>query len=127
MRNPKMVLLISLMGCIAAAQAAEQAPSAPPKCTAPAYKTYVLPEYPRQPVWSGMPQSGTVYLTLHVNDDGTVGVVTLDPTKRTAAHADLQHAAMAAAKKWTFSPPVCDGKPTAFVINVAVPVRPGDN
>lgn len=110
----------------ATVRAEEQSALTPVKCTAPAYKTYVLPEYPQQPVWRGVPQGSTVYLILHVNSGGTVGDVTLDPKKRTTAHADVQHAAMAAAKKWTFNPPVCDGKPTAFVINVAIPMRPGD-
>lgn len=126
MQNKELFAFFILSRIASLACGAEPASPVLANCTAPAYKTYVLPEYPQQPVWQGVPQGGSVYLTLHVNADGTVGDVTLDPTKKTTAHADLQYAAMAAAKKWTFNAPVCDGKPAGFAINVAVSLRPGD-
>ncbi len=81
--------------------------------------TYSLnPDYPKAARKSG--KEGTVVVWLIVGSDGlphNVKVVR-------SLSADLDDAAVDAAKKWRFAPATKDGKPVSVQINIEIPFKP---
>jgi len=81
------------------------------------YKDRNPPAYPAQAIKKG--QQGTVILDVAVNATGDVTGVQVDQ-RGTDAPAELQTAAIAAARQWKFTPGRKDGKPVGGMIQVPV-------
>jgi TonB family protein len=72
------------------------------------------------PTLSPRARVGSIVLELWIDEKGTVAdVKVLVPRFK-----DLTDAAVAAAKKWKFSPATVHGNPIPTIIDVTVPVRP---
>jgi TonB family protein len=72
------------------------------------------PEYPEQAKREGI--EGTVKLTITVNEEGLVYEVKADPGNNPI----LEKAAIAAVKKWKYSPILLNGMPTPVIAMVTV-------
>jgi TonB family protein len=81
------------------------------------YKDRNPPRYPAQAIKKG--QQGTVILDVAVNATGDVTGVQVDQ-RGTDASAELQTAAIAAARQWKFTPGRRNGKPVGGMIQVPV-------
>ena len=76
------------------------------------------PEYPASAVRAG--DEGTVLVRAEVGADGKPGTVELAQRSRSR---DLDRAALAAVRGWTFEPALRDGKPVASTVQVPVDFR----
>jgi protein TonB len=73
------------------------------------------PTYPPAAVRAGV--EGTVVLVISIDANGNVLNVEVEKSSR---NRDLDRAAIAAAKKWRFSPQIENGKPVASRVRVPV-------
>jgi protein TonB len=100
---------------------AETLPAAPPALRSPPSVDPAgcpAPAYPRRALRRGW--QGTVWLLLEVDADGRPTTVTLD---RTSGHADLDEAALAAARAWRLTPALEGATPVAGALRVPVTFR----
>jgi protein TonB len=107
--------------CLAAACGvlASAAAQAAPTCatsSAAAYKTTMLPEYPRGALLQGL--EGRVVFDVDVDARGDVDKIVL---RSRAAHPALVSAAKSSVRRWSFRPALQCGVPIAS--RVTVPVR----
>jgi periplasmic protein TonB len=77
-----------------------------------AAKERVDPQYP--PMAKQLHLEGAVELEAHIGEDGIVGEV-----RPLTGNAVLMNAAVAAIKKWKFTPIMADGKPTKAVADLS--------
>jgi len=79
----------------------------------------VEPDYP--PAARMLRLAGSVLLEVNVNDDGTVGNVTVVGTSRPGL--GFEEAAVAAVRRWRFVPATRAGRPVAATTSVEVTFR----
>lgn len=99
-------------GLLALLPAAAQAQSPPPQLVAPVVRTHVDATYPESAHREN--KHGDVVLAVTVDVHGHVSAVEV----LESAGADLDQAAIVAARQWTFDPALRNGKPVAAKIRV---------
>lgn len=125
MTNPKQVLALVALSCLAFAGACNK-PTAPAPAdpsaqaanaqTPPRVLRKVKAEFPK-PLWN---KPGTVSVRALVGTDGKVG----DAKVVSSPHPELSPLALAAVKQWQFDPARNDGKPIPVEVTVNVSFEP---
>jgi TonB family protein len=89
-----------------------------PEFRAPRLVKEVAPVYPEALLGSG--RGGDVVLELRIEVTGKVGAVNVKESRG----AELDAAAVAAARQWEYTPTIFKGRPALMYLTVTVPVTP---